>query len=77
MKPIQITMDPQLVERLDAQDEVKARGRSAVIRDAVEAWLQRKNEERIVAAYRAAYGDAEGLGSEWEGWEEQGSWLDG
>lgn len=76
MKPVQITMDPKLLDRLDSEDEVKARGRSAVIREAVDAWLRQKKEQQIVAQYRAAYGDGGGLDDEWDGWEEQGSWLD-
>jgi metal-responsive CopG/Arc/MetJ family transcriptional regulator len=35
MKPIQITIEERLLQQLDADDEVKRKGRSAVIRQAV------------------------------------------
>ena len=76
MKAVQITMDPELLARLDAEQEVKVRGRSAVIREAVATWLRQREERRIVEAYRRAYENTGDLGDEWEGWEEQGSWPD-
>lgn len=76
MKAIQITMDPELLARLDAQEAVKRKGRSAVIRSAVEAWLRSTREQQIVQEYQRAYGEGGGLGREWDGWEEEGTWLD-
>lgn len=78
MKAIQITMDPELLARLDAHEVVKRKGRSAVIRSAVEAWLRRMREQQIVQEYQRAYGDGEGdgLGKEWAGWEEEAAWLE-
>jgi len=76
MKAIQITMDPELLARLDEQEVVKQKGRSAVIRSAVEAWLRRMREQQIVQEYQRAYGEGRGLGREWEGWEEEGTWLE-
>jgi predicted transcriptional regulator len=72
MKAVQITMDEALLAQLDENEEVKRRGRSAVIRAAVEAWLKQRREEKIVEEYRRAYADSGGLGAEWDGWEEQG-----
>lgn len=77
MKAIQITMHPDLLARLDAQEEVRKQGRSAVIRAAVAAWLRQKREQEIAEEYRRAYGESGGLGPEWDGWEEQGTWLPG
>ncbi|MFN7971385.1 MAG: ribbon-helix-helix protein, CopG family [Acidobacteriota bacterium] len=76
MKAIQITMDEELLSRLDEREEVKNHGRSRAIREAVEEWLRRRREESIVDRYRKAYGKDGGLGAEWSGWEEQGTWLD-
>ncbi len=76
MKAIQITMDPELLARLDAQEVVKQKGRSAVIRSAVEAWLRRMREQQIVQEYQRAYGEGDGLGQEWAGWEDEAAWLE-
>ncbi|MFH2005985.1 MAG: hypothetical protein ABI333_05295 [bacterium] len=76
MKAIQITMDPELLTLLDAQEEVKRKGRSSVIRSAVEAWLRSTREQQIVQEYQRAYGEGGGLGGEWDGWEEEGTWLE-
>jgi metal-responsive CopG/Arc/MetJ family transcriptional regulator len=74
MKPIQIMMDEQLLARLDADDEVKHDGRSAVMRRAVEDYLRRRRSTRIADSYRRAYGDGGGLGADWSGWEDEGQW---
>ncbi len=74
MKAIQISVDERWLERVDADDETKLRGRSAFIRGAVLSYLERKREAEIVAAYRRGYGGApvtddefsvEGDGSPW------------
>ena len=48
MKPIQVTFDEALLERLDAHPAVRERGRSAVLREAAAAYLARKDAEDIV-----------------------------
>lgn len=73
MKAIQITMDESLLRQLDADDEVKAVGRSAVLRRAVEAYLKMKRAADVDAAYRRAYRQ-DGLGADWKGWPEEGAW---
>ena len=73
MKPIQVLFDEDLLRRLDADSEVKRSGRSAVLRRAAAAYLRRKRSERIAEAYRRGYKDG-GLGAEFQGWEDQGSW---
>ncbi len=72
MKAIQITFDKVLLERLDADDEVRSQGRSAVLRQLVAEFLRRKREAAIDAQYRRGYADFEGLGPEYEGWEQMG-----
>jgi metal-responsive CopG/Arc/MetJ family transcriptional regulator len=74
MKPIQVMFDETLLRRLDADAEVKKRGRSAVLRRAAAEYLGRSRRKRISEAYRAAYKAQAGLGEEFSGWEEEGSW---
>lgn len=74
MKPIQVLVDEPLLRRLDADDEVKRDGRSAVLRRAVDEYLRRRRARRIAEAYRKGYGGAKGLGKEFAGWESEGSW---
>ena len=74
MKPIQVMLDERLLAELDASDEVKAEGRSAVLRRATAEYLAKRQRERIAQRYRVAYSKGEGLGTEFSGWTEQGSW---
>jgi metal-responsive CopG/Arc/MetJ family transcriptional regulator len=74
MKPVQILMDEALLRRLDADDEVRLRGRSAVLRRAASEYLRRSRSRRIGKAYRRAYEKEAGLGDEFAGWEREGSW---
>ena len=74
MKAIQITMDERLLSDLDADDEVKREGRSAVLRRAVTEYLRRKRETGIAEAYRRGYGGD--TGRDLEGWAEEGAWPD-
>lgn len=69
-------MDPDLLSIFDASAEVKQRGRSAVIREAVTIWLRRRREHQIVEAYQQGYQKDGDLGEDWEDWEEQGTWPD-
>jgi len=74
MKPIQILVDEDLLRRLDADDEVKRRGRSAVLREAAAEYLRRSRARGVSAAYRSAYGTSARPGVELAGWEEEGVW---
>lgn len=77
MKAIQVTFDEALLERLDGLPEVRERGRSAVLREAVTAWLARKNAEDIARRYREGYGDGfPPIEDELAGWTSQGAPLD-
>jgi hypothetical protein len=65
MKPIRVLFDEPLLERLDAHEEVKALGRSAVLRRAAAAYLLRPRARgprarAIAEAYRRAYGVQKG-----------------
>ncbi len=74
MKAIQITMDEGLLERLDADEQVRRRGRSALIRQLVSEFLARRREAAIDAQYRRGYAGFDGLGPDFDGWEEMGVW---
>lgn len=55
-KPVQISMDEELLERVDADPETLEKGRSAFVRSAIEIYLTAKERQeidrRIVSAYR-------------------------
>ena len=72
MKAIQITVDEGLLAALDSQTEVKREGRSAVIRRAVEEYLQRRRDERIAEQYRRGY--RRHPATEFAPWEEEQVW---
>jgi len=75
MKTIQITMDEKLLLKLDAQQETRRIGRSAVLRQAVLEYLDRGHRNSIAAGYQRAYSDKSGsLGDEFKGWEDVGQW---
>jgi metal-responsive CopG/Arc/MetJ family transcriptional regulator len=74
MKPIQVMIDEPLLRRLDADEEVRRFGRSAVVRRATAAYLKRARARRISEAYRQAYQGRPGLGEEFAGWETEGVW---
>lgn len=76
MKPIQLMIDPELLADLDATEEVQRDGRSAVLRRAVSEYLERRRRHEVRERYRQAYGSGGGLGTEYDGWEGQGSWPD-
>ncbi len=74
MKPIQIMFDESLLKLLDADEEVRKHGRSAVLRRAAEAYLRRARAERIATQYKRAYSGGGSLGDEFGGWESEGVW---
>ena len=76
MKAIQITVDEDLLARLDADPEVEASGRSAVVRRAVDAYLRQRRRRGIADAYRRAYGPTGRGPSDLDGWADEGAWPD-
>jgi metal-responsive CopG/Arc/MetJ family transcriptional regulator len=74
MKAIQVTVDEALLARLDADDEVRRDGRSAVIRRATDEYLRRRRTRSIADQYARAYGANPDLGDEFRGWEHEGAW---
>ena len=74
MKAIQVSFDERLLDRLDADPEVKKVGRSEVMRRAVAAYLRRQRADAIRDAYTRAYGARKGAGDDLAGWTDEGSW---
>jgi metal-responsive CopG/Arc/MetJ family transcriptional regulator len=66
--------DERLLAKLDADEEVRKVGRSAVLRRIVSDYLRRKRQSAIDARYRKGYADGTGLRAELDGWEEEGVW---
>jgi metal-responsive CopG/Arc/MetJ family transcriptional regulator len=60
-KPVQISVDENLLRRIDKDPEVRRRGRSAFIRSAVELYLgakrRRATDRQIEQAYRGRAGE--------------------
>ena len=73
MKAIQVTIEERLLKRLDADDEVKRDGRSAVLRRAVTEYLRKKRRGAIADAYRRGYGVPPSE-SDLTGWSDEGIW---
>ena len=55
-KPVQISLEPDLLERIDRDPETLEKGRSAFIRNAVRSYFRSKERAAIDARIRAAYG---------------------
>jgi hypothetical protein len=66
--------DERLLAKLDADEDVRKVGRSAVLRRIVSNYLRKKTESEIDARYRKGYADGTGLGPEFDGWEKEGVW---
>lgn len=67
-------MDEALLQRLDRQPEVRAQGRSSVLREAVREWLRKKEARSIAARYRAGYRIEPKVEEELAGWADEGVW---
>jgi metal-responsive CopG/Arc/MetJ family transcriptional regulator len=57
-KPVQISIDVDLLRSIDADPETRENGRSAFVRSAVSSYLDAKRRREVDAAIRAAYGSA-------------------
>lgn len=73
MKAIQVTLDETLLARLDATEEARRDGRSAVLRRALSEYLGRRRRSEIAEAYARAYGEVGNM-DELAGWESEGVW---
>ncbi len=75
MKAVQVLFDEALLARLDADAEVRANGRSAVLRRAASEYLRRRRARGTAEAYRRAYGASrDGIDGEYADWSGEGAW---
>jgi hypothetical protein len=74
MKPVQVLFDEALLRRLDADEDVRRLGRSAVLRRMAAQYLRSRRARKTAEAYRRAYRGRDGLGDEFRGWEGEGAW---
>lgn len=62
VKAVQISVDPDLLARIDADPEARRKGRSAFIRSAVRLYLTAKERKDLEARIHQAYsGEADAL----------------
>lgn len=74
-KPVQVSIDTDLLSRIDADPEAKERGRSAFIRSAVELYLTARERREIDSQIARAYeGQADALLEEIEDLLGEQSW---
>ena len=57
-KPVQVSIDVDLLRRIDEDTETREKGRSAFVRSAVSSYLEAKRRREVDDAIRRAYGDA-------------------
>jgi Arc/MetJ-type ribon-helix-helix transcriptional regulator len=55
-RSVQISLDEHLLEEIDKRPETKREGRSAVIREALRLYLDRKRRESVDRSYAQGYG---------------------
>lgn len=62
VKPVQISIDTTLLRRIDADPEVREKGRSAFIRDAVRFYLTARERHELETGLARAYrGEADAM----------------
>jgi len=76
-RPVQISLEEDLLRRIDQDPEARENGRSAFIRSATELYLRAKERKSVDDAIRAAYqGKADDLLAEVESLLRGQSWPD-
>jgi metal-responsive CopG/Arc/MetJ family transcriptional regulator len=74
-RPVQISLDSDLLGQIDADPEAREKGRSAFIRTAVQLYLKAKERKEIETRLAQAYaGEADSLLAEVEALMSQQSW---
>jgi metal-responsive CopG/Arc/MetJ family transcriptional regulator len=74
-KPVQISIDRELLARIDRDPQTKEQGRSAFIRDAVELYLAAKRRRGVDRQIAIAYGDkSQELLADVEPWLGEQAW---
>lgn len=76
-KPVQVSIDLDLLQRIDSDPETRENGRSAFIRSAVSSYLREKRRREVDSAIGAAYaGAADAMGVEVSGLLDAQAWPD-
>lgn len=74
-KPVQISIDVDLLRRIDEDAETREKGRSAFVRSAVSSYLEAKRRREVDDSIRRAYGDAaDDMASEVAGMMDAQAW---
>ncbi len=74
-KPVQISIDRELLARIDRDPQTKKQGRSAFMRDAVELYLAMKHRRDVDRQIATAYGHkSHDLLVEVEAWAQEQAW---
>jgi metal-responsive CopG/Arc/MetJ family transcriptional regulator len=76
-KPVQISIDVELLRRVDAQPETREHGRSAFVRSAIESYLRARKRREIDEAISSAFGKhADAMLDEVNGLRDAQAWPD-
>lgn len=67
-------VDERLLAKLDREPDVKRLGRSAIVRQALDAYLRQRRRREIGEAYRRAYRSSGRSAAELAAWSEEGVW---
>jgi metal-responsive CopG/Arc/MetJ family transcriptional regulator len=54
-RPVQISMESDLLDQIDADPEAQKKGRSAFVRSAVQLYLEAKNRQEVERQLAQAY----------------------
>jgi metal-responsive CopG/Arc/MetJ family transcriptional regulator len=74
-KPVQISIDRELLARIDRDPQTRKQGRSAFMRDAVELYLAMKQRREVDGRIAAAFGrKSQDLLADVEAWIEEQAW---
>ena len=74
MKTIQITIDPELLNRIDKDEEAMKKGSSAFLRQAVRYYLEQKRLKSIFEKYRLGYTQGLAKSDDLSIWEDEQIW---
>lgn len=76
-KPVHVSIDVDLLQRIDADRETREKGRSAFIRSAASSYLREKRRREIDSTIGAVYaGAADAMGAEVSGLLAAQTWPD-
>ena len=74
MKTIQITIDPELLHKIDNDEESMKKGRSAFLRQAAQYYLEQKRLKSISEQYRSGYRRESEINDDLTSWEDEQVW---